>query len=68
MYIRVYNYNTLEKVASIEAHADYIRHLCVHPTLPYVLSTSDDCTIKGWDWEKNWASFKTYEGHAHYVM
>ena len=31
MYIRVYNYNTLEKVTSLEAHGDYIRHLVVHP-------------------------------------
>lgn len=56
MYVRVYNYNTLEKVTSIEAHGDYIRHLVVHPTLPYFLTSSDDCTIKSWDWEKNWES------------
>lgn len=68
MYIRVYNYNTLEKVTSIEAHGDYIRHLVVHPQLPYLLTSSDDCTVKAWDWEKNWETFRTYEGHGHYVM
>lgn len=25
MYIRVYNYNTMEKVVTFEAHQDYIR-------------------------------------------
>ncbi|CAN7123744.1 unnamed protein product [Brassica rapa subsp. narinosa] len=31
---------------------DYIRCVSVHPTLPYVLSSSDDMLIKFWDWEK----------------
>ena len=35
-----------------EAHTDYIRCLEVHPTQPYVLSSSDDLQIKLWDWEK----------------
>ena len=30
MQIRVYNYNTLEKVKVFEAHSDYIRCLAVH--------------------------------------
>ena len=52
MYIRVYNYNTTERIKAFEAHQDYIRSLAVHPTLPYVLSASDDMTIKLWDWDK----------------
>lgn len=32
MQIRVFNYNTLEKVHAFEAHTDYIRTLAVHPT------------------------------------
>ena len=39
--IRVYNYNTGEKVVDFEAHPDYIRSIAVHPTKPYVLSGSD---------------------------
>ncbi|KAF5942908.1 hypothetical protein HYC85_020550 [Camellia sinensis] len=54
MYIRVYNYNTMDKVKVFEAHTDYIRCVAVHPTLPYVLSSSDDMLIKLWDWEKGW--------------
>jgi coatomer subunit beta' len=52
--IRVFNYNTLEKVTQFEAHPDYIRCLAVHPTQPLLLSGSDDMTIRLWDWEKGW--------------
>lgn len=68
MHIRVFNYNTQERLASFEGHNDYIRHLEVHPTQPYVISSSDDMTAKLWDWEKDWKCTQTYEGHTHYIM
>lgn len=40
MQVRVFNYNTLEKVHTFEAHTDYIRAIIVHPTHPYVLTSS----------------------------
>ena len=40
MLIRVFNYNTLEKVHSFEAHSDYIRCIIAHPTQPYILTCS----------------------------
>jgi coatomer subunit beta' len=67
-FIRVYNYKTLEKIKEFEAHEDYIRCVAVHPTLPYVLSASDDKLIKLWDWEKGWECTQIFEGHSHYVM
>ncbi|KAJ0752295.1 putative transcription factor WD40-like family [Helianthus annuus] len=54
MFIRVYNYNTMDKVKVYKAHTDYIRCVAVHPTLPYILSCSYDMLIKLWDWEKSW--------------
>lgn len=66
--LRVYNYNTMEKVKVWEAHSDYIRCIAVHPTQPLVISSSDDMSIKLWDWEKGWQNTMTYEGHSHYVM
>lgn len=66
--LRVYNYNTGEKVTEFEAHPDYIRSIAVHPTLPYVLTSSDDFTIRLWNWDKNWQLEQKYEGHQHYVM
>ncbi|XP_044714461.1 coatomer WD associated domain-containing protein [Hirsutella rhossiliensis] len=66
--LRVYNYNTSEKITSFEAHPDYIRAIAVHPTLPFILTASDDMTIKLWDWDKGWKCVQVYEGHSHYVM
>ncbi|OAY85461.1 Coatomer subunit beta'-1 [Ananas comosus] len=68
MFIRVYNYNTMDKIKVFEAHTDYIRCVAVHPTLPYVLSSSDDMLIKLWDWDKGWICTQIFEGHSHYVM
>lgn len=49
--LRVFNINTAEKLKTIEEHTDYIRHIVVHPTLPYTLSCSDDDTIRMFDWD-----------------
>ncbi len=68
MQIRIFNYNTLEKLHTFEAHSDYIRSIAVHPTQPYMLSSSDDMTIKLWDWDKKWQCIQVFEGHTHYVM
>eukprot|EP01006_Ploeotia_vitrea_P033564 TRINITY_DN65575_c6_g1_i3.p1 TRINITY_DN65575_c6_g1~~TRINITY_DN65575_c6_g1_i3.p1 ORF type:complete len:947 (-),score=143.24 TRINITY_DN65575_c6_g1_i3:108-2906(-) len=72
MCLRVFNFNTMEKVACFEAHQDYIRGIAVHDSLPYVLSCSDDMTVKLWDWSKGWQNQKSikqvFEGHTHYVM
>ena len=40
MTIRVFNYNTLERVKTFEAHSDYIRSIAVHPTQPFILTSS----------------------------
>lgn len=40
----------------------------MHPSLPYLLSSSDDMLIKLWDWEKGWICTQIFEGHSHYVM
>ena len=68
MRLRIYNYNTMEKIKDVEAHADYIRFVEIHPAMPYVLSSSDDMSMKLWNWEQNWDCTATFEGHAHYVM
>ena len=54
----VFNYNTHNKVASFEAHPDYIRCLAVHPTASIVLTGSDDMAIKAWDWDKQWKNIQ----------
>ncbi|CAM6031784.1 unnamed protein product, partial [Sphagnum compactum] len=67
-YLRLYNYNTHERVSEWEAHNDYIRGIAVHPVRPLLLSCSDDLLVKMWDWESNWSCVRTFEGHVHYVM
>lgn len=47
MQIRVFNYNTLERVHMFEAHSDYIRCIAVHPTQPYIL-TSSGTLVNSW--------------------
>ena len=42
MKLRVYNYNTLERVEEFEAHSDYIRSVAVHPTNTFVLTSSGE--------------------------
>ena len=40
MMLRVFNYNTMDKVHTVEAHSDYLRSIAVHPTHPYILTSS----------------------------
>lgn len=58
----------MEKVKEFEAHQDYIRSVEIHPTLPYILSSSDDMFIKMWDWDQNFECSQIFEGHSHYIM
>eukprot|EP01004_Peranema_trichophorum_P003013 NODE_202_length_3244_cov_63.779558_g175_i0.p1 GENE.NODE_202_length_3244_cov_63.779558_g175_i0~~NODE_202_length_3244_cov_63.779558_g175_i0.p1 ORF type:complete len:1006 (+),score=232.17 NODE_202_length_3244_cov_63.779558_g175_i0:275-3019(+) len=58
----------MEKIKVFEAHQDYIRSIAVHDQLPYVLTSSDDMTVKLWDWSKGWQNTMVFEGHTHYVM
>ena len=67
-YVRCFNYNTGEKVTAFEAHTDYLRCVEVHPTHPYILTSSDDMSIKLWDWSRGWQNTQIFEGHSHYVM
>ena len=66
--IRVFNVHTLARERAWEAHGDYIRAVAPHPTLPILLSASDDMTVKAWDWERGWSCAQVFEGHSHYVM
>ena len=51
-----------------QKHCFLQRCVAVHPSLPFILSGSDDMSIKLWDWETNWENTMIFEGHTHYVM
>ncbi|VDO33932.1 unnamed protein product [Heligmosomoides polygyrus] len=62
MHVRVFNYNTLERVHQFEAHSDYLRSIVVHPTQSFVITASDDMMIKLWDWDNKWQMKQSFEG------
>ena len=39
---------TLRTLANVPAHSDFVRSVDVHPTRPFLLSCSDDRTVKVW--------------------
>lgn len=51
----------MEKVKSIEAHADFIRAIIIHPSEPYVITGSDDAKIKIWNYEKDFTLVRTLD-------
>ncbi|KAL6841168.1 hypothetical protein ACP4OV_029137 [Aristida adscensionis] len=72
--IHVYSYDEGQDIVSFEAHDGCIVSLAVHPTGPYVLSSShDDHLIKLWHWdrdwdlEKGWVCTRTFEGQSGWV-
>ena len=66
--LRILNYNTMQTIKSFEAHSDYVRSIQTHSQHPYMFTSSDDMTIRLWDWSQDWANKMTFEGHLHYVM
>ena len=42
MQVRVFNYNTLDRVTAFEAHSDYVRCIAVHPAQPFILTSSGE--------------------------
>ncbi|KAJ0391390.1 hypothetical protein P43SY_009361 [Pythium insidiosum] len=68
-HIRVVDLASTAVVSTVKAHDDFVRGLDVHPTLPLVLSCSDDKTVKLWDVSRpTWACVAVFHGHDHYVM
>ncbi len=49
-------------------HNDYLRCIVIHPTEPYIITSSDDAQIKIWDWDKQFTCMKIFTDHEHYVM
>ncbi|KAL6595046.1 hypothetical protein ACP70R_048149 [Stipagrostis hirtigluma subsp. patula] len=60
--INVYEYGHKTLVQTIyRAHQGMIRSLAVHPTRPYLLSSSDDKSIKLWNWDNKWEQIRQFE-------
>lgn len=68
LMMRAYHLGSQHKIMEKEAHSDYIRSMAVSPDERWLITSSDDSTIKLWDIEKDFELKTTYEGHSHYVM
>ena len=56
------HYNTTFTIPPYHTHHNH--------SLPTTLlhSSSDDMSIKLWDWERDFECIQVFEGHGHYVM
>lgn len=58
MQVRVFNYNTLERSHMFDAHSDYIRCIAIHPTQPFILTSSGEApTPPSWGDSGLWWSW-----------
>lgn len=66
-YLQVWNYKQRRCLFTLLGHLDYIRSTFFHNKYPWILSASDDQTIRIWNWQsRNCICILT--GHNHYVM
>lgn len=64
---QVWNYKQRRCLFTLLGHMDYIRTTVFHHEYPWILSASDDQTIRIWNWQSR-ACVSVLTGHNHYVM
>jgi WD40 repeat protein len=63
----VWNYKLRRCLFTLLGHLDYIRTVQFHAEYPWVVSASDDQTIRLWNWQSR-TCVTVLTGHNHYVM
>jgi coatomer protein complex subunit alpha (xenin) len=63
----VWNYQLKRCLFNLLGHLDYIRTVQFHHEHPWILSASDDQTIRIWNWQSR-QCLSVLTGHNHYVM
>lgn len=51
----------------MHGHLDYVRSVYFHHEHPWILSASDDQTIRIWNWQSR-QCIAILTGHNHYIM
>ena len=51
----------------MKGHIDYVRTVFFHNELPWILSCSDDQTVRIWNYQSR-SCINIITGHSHYVM
>ena len=65
--MKVWNYKQRRCLFTLLGHLDYIRTTFFHNENPWIVSASDDQTIRIWNWQSRTA-VAVLTGHNHYVM
>jgi coatomer protein complex subunit alpha (xenin) len=63
----VWNYKTHRRLFTLHGHLDYIRAVQFHDQHPWIVSASDDQTIRVWNWQSR-TCVAVLTGHNHYVI
>lgn len=58
--VHTYNDGEPKQVERVEAHEGAVTSLAVHPSQPLVLSSSDDGTIRLWNWSEGWSCTREF--------
>lgn len=64
---QVWNYKQRKCIFTLLGHLDYIRTTFFHKNYPWIISSSDDQTVRIWNWQSR-SSIAILTGHNHYVM
>eukprot|EP01047_Picozoa_sp_COSAG01_P027075 COSAG01_NODE_1772_length_9263_cov_93.070930_3_plen_1231_part_00 len=64
---QVWNYKLRRCMFTLLGHLDYIRTVHFHSDSPWIVSASDDQTIRVWNWISR-TCITVLTGHNHYVM
>jgi coatomer protein complex subunit alpha (xenin) len=65
--IKIWDFKQKRRLFTLKGHVDYIRSLFFHPELPWILSASDDQTMRIWNYQRR-GCVNIIAGHSHYVM
>lgn len=63
----MWSYKLRRCLFTLLGHLDYIRTVEFHAEYPWIVSASDDQTIRIWNWQSR-SSIGVLTGHNHYVM
>lgn len=63
----MWNYKQRRCIFTLLGHLDYVRTTYFHHEYPWILSASDDQTIRIWNWQSR-TCICVLTGHNHYVM
>ncbi len=66
-HLQVWNYKLRRCLFTLLGHLDYIRTVSFHSEHPWIVSASDDQTIRIWNWQSR-TCVSVLTGHNHYVM